>query len=81
VEITHSQYAIHALDAIFDRPIFLSTDFAERSGIPTKATAASLLRQLQEAGVLKVLQKGSGRRPARLCFAELINLAEGREVL
>lgn len=81
VAITHSQYAIHALDAIFDRPIFLTTDFVVRSGIPTRATALGLLRQMQRAGILSVLQKGSGRRPARLCFPHLINLAEGRTVV
>lgn len=81
VEITHSQYAIAALDAIFDRPIFLTTDFVARAGIPTRATALHLLRQLQQAGILTVLQEGSGRRPARLCFPDLINLAEGRQVV
>lgn len=81
VDITHSQYALATLDAIFDRPIFISTDFVIRSGIPTKATALNLLRQLQQAGILTVLQEGSGRRPARLCFQALINLAEGREVV
>lgn len=81
VDITHSQYALATLDAIFDRPIFISTDFVTRSGIPTKATALNLLRQLQQAGILTVLQEGSGRRPARLCFPALINLAEGREVV
>ncbi|AUB80902.1 Fic family protein [Candidatus Thiodictyon syntrophicum] len=81
VGITHSQYAIHALDAIFARPIFLSSDFCERSGIPTRTTALGLLRQLQQAGILRVLQPGSGRRAARLCFADLMNLAEGRKVV
>lgn len=81
VDITHSQYAIAALDALFDRPIFQSTDFVVRSGIPTRATALSLLRQLQQAGILTVLQEASGRRPARLGFPALINLAEGYRVV
>ena len=53
----------------------------ERSGIPTRATAASLLRQMQQAGILQVLQEGSGRSPARLVFPDLINLAEGRQLM
>ncbi len=81
VDVTHSQYAIQALDAIFDRPIFKTTDFAVRSGIPTKQTAMGLLRLLQKAGILKVLFEGSGSRPATLAFPELINIAEGRQVV
>ena len=30
-EITHSQYTVHLLDAIFERPIFETTDFVSRS--------------------------------------------------
>jgi Fic family protein len=81
VEITHSQFAIQALDAIFSRPIFRGADFSTISGIPTKQTAASLVRQLQEAGILKVLQPAKGRRSAMLGFPELINLVEGRPVV
>ena len=40
-----------------------------------------LLRLLQKAGILKVLFEGSGSRPATLAFPELINIAEGRQVL
>lgn len=80
-EVTHSQYAIAALDAIFDRPVFRSSDFAARSGISTRQTAMLLLRQLQQAGILKTLQPASGQRPATLVFPELMNLTEGRRVV
>ena len=79
-EITHSQYVIHLLDAIFDRPIFETTDFVERSKI-NKKTAMALLKQLREANIVTVLREGSGRRAAILCFPELLNIAEGRKVL
>ena len=32
--ITRSQYAIQAIDALFNQPIFQSTDFMARSKIP-----------------------------------------------
>lgn len=83
-EATHSQYTVHVLDAIFSKPIFRSTDLtvklATEFGIHEKTTP-SLLRQMRDAGILRELQSGSGRRPATLCFPRLINLAEGREVL
>lgn len=82
-EITRSQYSVYLLDELFNRPIFKTTDivtrFKQDYGIHEKTTPA-LLRQLKEAGVLLELQAGSGRRAAVLCFPELLNLAEGREI-
>lgn len=75
---THSQYAIHALDWIFERPIFKSSDFIASAGIP-EPTAKRIVPTLREAGVLRELVKASGRRPATFCFPELLNIAEGRQ--
>jgi Fic family protein len=81
---TRSQYTVHLLDAIFTKPIFGTSDLADRlsteDGIHEK-TASALLRQLRDAGILRELQAGSGRRAATMCFPRLINLAEGRAVL
>lgn len=83
-EATRSQYTVHILDAIFSKPIFRSSDLtvklAQEFGIHEKTTPG-LLRQMKEAGILRELKAGSGRRPATLCFPRLINLAEGRDVL
>lgn len=79
-DITHSQYGIQVLDAIFDRPIFKTTDFVTRTGIH-KPTAMGLLRQLKGAGILVTLLEGSGQRATVLAFPRLINIAEGREIL
>ncbi len=79
-DITHSQYGIQVLDAIFDRPIFKTTDFVTKTGIH-KPTAMGLLRQLKAAGVLNTLKEGSGQRAAVLAFPRLINIAEGRDIL
>lgn len=81
-DITHSQYTVHLLDAIFDRPIFETTDFVKRTGIH-KPTAMGLLRQLKDkdAGILKELRPSSGRRAAVLCFPKLLNIAEGGKIL
>ncbi|WGK69440.1 Fic/DOC family N-terminal domain-containing protein [Candidatus Haliotispira prima] len=79
-EITHSQYTLHLLDAIFDQPIFKTSDFVKRTGLH-KQTAMGLLSQLKTAGILKDLRPGSGRRAAILGFPELLNIAEGRKIL
>jgi Fic family protein len=79
VDATHSQHAIRALDFIFNRPIFPSSDFVGHAGIP-RPTATRLLRALRDGGLLRVLRPGAGRRPAVLAFPELLNIAEGRRV-
>lgn len=78
--LTRSQHAITVLDTLFDRPIFQSGDFVQRSGIP-KQTALPFLRSLRDTGVLHTLRESSGRRPAIYAFRELLNCAEGRMVL
>jgi Fic family protein len=76
-ELTRSQYVVHALDWIFERPIFSSTDFTRSAGIPAP-TAKRFLRLLREAGILRELAPGRGRRPSLLSFPALLNVAEGR---
>lgn len=79
-ELTRSQYAILALDWIFARPIFKSSDFVASAGIP-EATAKRILQLLRsgEDPVLRDLIEASGRRAAVLCFPALLNIAEGTE--
>ncbi len=79
-ELTRSQHAIQVLDALFDCPVFQSSDFVQRTGIP-KQTAFPFLRKLKEVGILHTLREQSGRRSAILAFRDLLNCAEGREVL
>lgn len=78
-ESTRSQHAITILDALFLRPIFQSSDFVDRTGIP-KQTAAPLLKMLRDQGIVTVVREASGRRAAVLAFGELLNIAEGKEI-
>lgn len=71
VQLTRSQYALAALDALFDRPIFGSSEFVQRSGIP-KQTAVPMLRTLRDAGLLEELRPASGRRAAIFEFPALL---------
>jgi Fic family protein len=79
-EQTRSPHSMRALDFIFNRPIFNAADFIARAGIP-ESTAKRFLKALREKGVLKTLREPSGRRPAVLAFAELLNAVEGRKVI
>ncbi|GAB6147268.1 hypothetical protein JCM12294_47140 [Desulfocicer niacini] len=79
VDLTHSQYSIHALDFIFSRPIFKATDFTGIKEIPT-STAKRILSTLRGNGLFTVLRESSGRMAAIYAFTELINIAEGRDI-
>jgi Fic family protein len=79
-DMTRSQHSMKILDTLFDRPIFNSTDFVERSGIP-RPTALVFLRKLKAAGIIVPLSSASGSRSARYAFRELLNRAEGRTII
>ncbi len=79
IEMTRSQYAIRALDFLFNRPIFTASAFTLESAIP-KTTAQRILHVLQNNGLLKELRSAEGRKPAVLAFKALLNIAEGRKV-
>jgi Fic family protein len=74
-ETTRSQFAIQALDPLFTAPIFSTPQFIELSGAP-RASAARMLGDLVDAGVLTVLRAGRGRRAQVYGFPELLNVIE-----
>ncbi|MCI4626120.1 MAG: Fic family protein [Candidatus Magnetoovum sp. WYHC-5] len=76
---THSQYAIYALDWIFGRPIFKSSDFIKQAGIP-KPTALRILNVLKEKAILREIKPSRGRRASTLAYIELLTIAEGHDV-
>ena len=72
--MTRSQYATLAVDWVFERPIFASTDFGRNAGTPA-STARRVLTVLREGGVLRELVPPAGRRAALWVFPKLLNLA------
>lgn len=73
---TRSQYAIHALDWMFARPIFASTHFLTDADIP-KPTARRILTRLREKGILTAIAQGRGRKATILVFPRLLEITEG----
>jgi Fic family protein len=47
-EMTRSQYAIRALDWVFERPVFRSSDFIASSGIPAPTARRFVLTRLHQ---------------------------------
>lgn len=72
-ELTRSQFAIRALDVLFDHPIFSTPQFVARSGVP-KGTAVRILGTLANGGILRVIRPGLKRRPAIYAFPELMQV-------
>ncbi len=78
-ELTRSHYAVHALDWMFERPIFSTASFVAWAGIP-KHTARRVLGVLRRSGILSVVRVGGGRRSTILSFPALLNIAEGKKL-
>lgn len=78
-ELTRSQYAISALDALFDQPTFTVAGFAKRSTIP-RHSASRIISQLVDGGVIRMFRPSSGRRPAKYVFWGLLMAAEGEKI-
>lgn len=72
-EILSSKYSINALDFIFANPVFRTTRFAMRSGIPS-GSARRFLPMLAERDVIQVIEPGSGRRAALYRFEPMMEL-------
>ncbi|MBU2054432.1 MAG: Fic family protein [Proteobacteria bacterium] len=81
IDLTHSRYAVPLLDCLFDQPVFTSSLFDDRPGMPGKPMIMNMLGRLKKAGILKVVREGSGRRPQILALAELINVCEGSDII
>ena len=72
-ELTRSQFAIRALDILFDHPIFSTPQFVARSGVP-KGSAVRILSALASGGILRVIRPGLKRRPAIYAFSDLLEV-------
>jgi Fic family protein len=79
VDLTHSQYAIRALDFLFARPIFRANQFVQDQDVPAPS-AQRILRLFREEGLVATLEQARGRRPGRFVFGDLINIVEGEEL-
>jgi Fic family protein len=78
--VTHSQFAVGAVDAFFARPVISATAFREMVGFNTRVTANAMLRQLEAEGLIRRLREGAGPTPAIYTLPQLINITEGRPV-
>ncbi len=78
VKITTSQHAVLLLDAMIAMPIFRQNSLKLISN-PTKATIYTLIQKLNDAGIITLIEKGSGRAGSVYCLKELLDIAESNE--
>jgi Fic family protein len=72
-EATHSEQSIRILDALFDRPVFRSSELYEALGIQ-RQRATGYIRALKENKILHELRPASGSAPALLSFDALLEI-------
>lgn len=76
IELTHSQFAVILLDAIFARPIFSTSQLTAIPNTPTRPMLIALLKRMAAGGVVRSLVEGSGRRPQLWICDELMALCD-----
>ncbi len=74
--ITKSQHGITALDFIFKKNYFNSTNFYKNANIP-KPTAIRILSVFENEEILECIH-GAGRKPNFYFFIKLIDIANGK---
>lgn len=76
IDLTHSEHAVVLVDAIFERPIFNTTQLVRLPNMPSRQMLVNLLGKLAGDGLLQVAVAGRGRRPQIWSCNELIELCE-----
>jgi Fic family protein len=72
-ELTRSQFAIRALDILFDHPVFSTPQFVAWSAVP-KGSAVRIVGALVNGSILRVIRPGLRRRPAIYALSDLIEI-------
>ena len=76
-ELPRSHFAILAVEWIFSKPIFSSTDFFNNAKIPV-SSARRILQLLTQNGILRESFPGKGRRAAVFEFQELLKIIDAQ---
>ena len=77
LEMTSSKYAIMLLDAIFSKPIFTQTSIGFEGA--SRPTVFTLLKKMEEAGIIARISDASGRTGAVYALRELLEIAGGSD--
>lgn len=68
-----SKFSLQVLDAMFERPVFTTADFVQRSQIP-KRSALRILSKLRREEIVTVIGQRSGRKPGVFVFRRLMDI-------
>ncbi len=79
IEVTHSQFAIPLLDALFTQPVINSSTALKLARIQNRVTGNTLLSKLFEKKLIVLLREGRGRSPSVYALPELINITEDKK--
>jgi len=69
--LTSKDY-LSAVNFVFEQPVFRSSRFVAATGLP-KPTATRFLKLLREAGIIRTVEQGSGRRATLYAFDRLLD--------
>tara|TARA_R110000787_G_scaffold139085_1_gene252757 strand:- start:202 stop:1338 length:1137 start_codon:yes stop_codon:yes gene_type:complete len=70
-DVLSSKDYLSAVNFVFEQPVFRSSRFISATGL-ARPTATRFLRLLRDAGLIRVVEAGSGRRAALYAFDRLL---------
>lgn len=79
IKVTHSQYAVPALDAFFMKPLIDTTSFLTLVNSPRR-TGIELLNKLLKADLIYLYTSSKGRVPAVYALCEILNIVENKKI-
>ena len=74
-ELTKSQHAVQAIDALFSNPFLTISVFCGRSGIP-KHAALRIIKLLKGQGIIEEISPSRGAAQPVLVFPKLLEITE-----
>lgn len=79
---THSEHTHLLLDCLFETPVFtrpqIIDKMKEKENTCRDTTVRNLLNQTIGAGLVRMVKKGTGRKPAIFALEELLQIASGQ---
>ena len=75
IQVTNSQYAIHALDAFFKQPIIDTSTFVKLTGIPRRS-GKEILTKLAKEKLISIRSPARGNNPAVYELGEILEIGK-----
>lgn len=76
IAVTHSEFAMNILDALFKKPVISGNELQQSACIKSTRTANSIFKKLVDNDLITLSKSGRGNKSSIYSFDELIRISE-----